>query len=276
MAGLTDWGMLWRELVLGPAGNSGRETTRVDTEAVWRRKSRSLDAYAKKKATLPDPIRDFVLFQVSGDCTVLDIGAGTGKWVTQLAPRVKQVTALDPSPAMLEVLRENVAASRLENVRVVEGAWPETEVEPHDVTICSHAVYGVPDLEPFLRRMVEVTRRTCYLVLKSPDRRALMGEASLHIWGHPFDSPCFEVAYNVLLEMDMVANVVVDPYHWDPWMHSSLDEALSEAKRRLRISGTVDHDEYLRGLLKAQLTEQDGGFVWPRSVRSVLVYWDVD
>lgn len=36
---------------------------------------------------------------------VLDFGAGTGLLATQIAPRVAQVTALDTSAAMLEVLR---------------------------------------------------------------------------------------------------------------------------------------------------------------------------
>lgn len=275
MERITDWAALWRELVLGPGKNGLREGERVDSEEVWKRKSRSLDAHAKRKAAGTDPIRDFVLSRVGKDISVLDIGVGTGKWAIPLAPRVRHVTALDPSPSMLGVLRENVAEQGIENVRVVQGSWPETEVQPHDVTICSHAVYGVPDLVPFLRRMVEVTRRSCFLVLKSPLRQALMAEASSRIWGRPYDSPCFAVAYNVLLDMDITANVLADPALWEPWAHSSLEEALSEAKRRLRISGTAQHDEYLLGLLKEQLVLRDGVYVWPRSVRSVLVYWDV-
>src|SRR5512133_3709761 len=138
MEKVTDWAALWRELVLGSGGNGSREGARVDSEEVWKRKSRSLDAHAKRKATGPDPIRDFVLSRVDSDTTVLDIGAGTGKWAVPLAPRVRHVTALDPSPSMLAVLRENVAEEGLENVRIVRGSWPETEAEPHDVTICSH------------------------------------------------------------------------------------------------------------------------------------------
>jgi SAM-dependent methyltransferase len=272
---LIDWAGLWRELVLGPSGDSCREGTRADSEEVWRRKARSLDAHAKRKAAAPDPIRDFVLSQVDGETTVLDIGAGTGKWVLPLAPRVRQITALDSSPSMLAVLRETLGVEGVGNVRLIHGSWPEIEVEPHDITICSHSVYGVPALKPFLRRMMEVTRRTCYLVLKSPARSGLMAEASIRIWGHPYDSPCFPVAYNVLLEMDISANVLVDPSLWDPWVHSSLEEALLETKRRLRIGGTTEHDEYLMGLLKKQLVERNGAYVWPKSVRSVLVYWSV-
>ncbi len=276
MKATTDWASLWRELVLGPGWNGEGECPRGDTEEVWRRKSRAIDGHARRKAAARDPIRDLVLSRVDRDTTVLDIGAGTGKWVVPLAPRVRHVTALDPSPTMLAVLRENVAAGRLENVRIVEGSWPETDVEPHDVTICSHAVYGVPDLKGFVRRMVEVTRRTCFLVLKAPLRQALMAEAARHVWGRPYDGPCFAVAYNVLLEMDIVGSVLADPDLWEPWTHSSLDEALTEAKRRLRIRETSRYDGYLMGLLREQLVLKDGRYVWPRSLRSVLVYWDVE
>jgi SAM-dependent methyltransferase len=160
MNGHTDWAALWRELVLGPNGDGCREGARRDSEDVWRRKSRSLDAHAKRKAAGPDPLRDFVLSRVQGESSVPDIGAGTGKWVLPLAPRVRQITALDSSPSMLAVLRENLGAEGVGNVRLIHGSWPEIEVEPHDITICSHAVYGVPELVPFIRRMVEVTRRT--------------------------------------------------------------------------------------------------------------------
>jgi hypothetical protein len=175
---------------------------------------------------------------------------------------------------MLEVLRENVAAEGLRNVCIIQGSWPETQVDPHDVILCSHAVYGVPELAPFVRRMVEAARRTCLLVLKSPVRDGVMAEASRRVWGHPFDSPSFDVAYNVLLEMGICANVLVDPVLWEPWAHSSLEEALSEAKRRLRVRGT-EHDDYLLGLLREHLTPRGESYVWPPSVRSVLVYWDV-
>ena len=273
---ITDWSVLWRQLVLGLGeASSGSRSTRIDPEDVWRKKAREFDVLTKKRAVEKDPLRDFVASRVNSETTVLDIGAGTGKWVTYLAPRVRRVTALDPSPSMLSILRENLAPEAIQNVEVVQGSWPEAKVEPHDFTICSHAVYSVPDLEPFLRRMIEVTRRTCFLVLKSPVRHGIMAEACLHIWGHPFDGPNFTVAYNVLLDMGVCANVLVDPALWDPWVHSGLEEALGETKRRLKISGTAEHDEFLLDLLAHRLTVQDGKYVWPRGVRSVLVYWDV-
>lgn len=276
MEKVTNWSALWRQLVLG-SGEASSETraSHVDPEDVWRKKAREFDALTKKRAVEADPLRDFVASRVNGESTILDIGAGTGKWVTHLAPKVRSVTALDPSQSMLSILRENLAAEAIRNVEVVQGSWPEAEVEPHDVTICSHAIYSVPDLEPFLQRMIEVTRQTCFLVLKAPVRQGIMAEACLHVWGHPFDGPNFTVAYNVLLDMGVCANVLVDPALWDPWVHSSLEEALSETKRRLKISGTTEHDEFLLDLLARGLTVQDGKYVWPRGVRSVLVYWDV-
>jgi hypothetical protein len=177
---------------------------------------------------------------------------------------------------MLAILREHLDAEGIDNLDIIQGSWPEAEVEPHDVTLCSHAVYSVPNLVPFLHRMIEVTRRTCFLVLKSPVRHGVMAEASTQLRGHPFDGPNFTVAYNVLQDMGICANVLVDPSLWAPWVHSSLEEALAETKRRLRLSGTTEHDEFILDLLRRRLIVQDGKYVWPKGVRSVLVYWDVD
>lgn len=275
MVTVTDWAKLWRELVVGREqasllleGGSG------DEDRVWRRKAGEFDRHVKEQAQRPDPIRDFILARVTPDMSVLDIGAGTGKWVTALAGRVRHITAMDPSPAMLARLRDNVAREGITNAEVIQGAWPGVEVPPHDISLCSHAVYAVEDLPSFVRAMAAATLRCCYMILKSPLRSGILAEASNRIWGHPHDGPNFAVAYNVLLDMGYCPNVLAEPVPWDPWRHDSLEEALADSKRRLRISHTTEHNRYLMGLLERELTLHDGQYVWPKGVRSVLVYWD--
>jgi hypothetical protein len=37
-----------------------------------------------------------------------------------------------------------------------------------------------------------------------------------------------------------------------------------------------DHDDFLIDLLKRRLMLVDGKYVWPRSVRSAMLFWQVD
>lgn len=274
----TDWIELWRELV--EARERGRRQKRTaKKQDVWKTKAREFDQLVKRRWAKPDSSRTFMAADLEAHpgATVLDIGAGTGAWTLFLAGRVQKVTALDPSPAMLDVLRQNVEAAGLDNVEVVRGAWPEAEVPPHDVSLCSHAMYGVADFAAFVRQMEAVTRRRCYMLLRAPTPDGVMAEAARHIWGHPHDSPNFQVAYNALLQMGIFANVLMeDTGLWDPWVNGSLEEALSDVKRRFGLGESKRYDAYLRDLLARRLTLVEGTYFWPPGVRSALVFWDVE
>jgi FkbM family methyltransferase len=271
---VTNWAQFWQELVEAQ-GWHGRPKVDGKPDDVWRQRARRYDANVKSRWARPDSSREYIASQIDGQSSVLDIGAGTGSWTVFLAKQVGSVTAVDPSPAMIEVMSDNVAEEGLTNVEIVQGAWPEVTVEPHDFSLCSHAMYGHADLPAFVRAMEHATRQTCFMVLRVPTMDGVMAEASRVIRGHPHDSPNFTVAYNVLLEMGICPNVLMeDTGLWDPWVSASLEDALADVKRRLALEASAEYDDYLRDLLGRRLTKCDDGYAWPRGVRSVLVYWD--
>jgi SAM-dependent methyltransferase len=273
-----NWLTLWQELVEARA--RGREKAHEDPPSdVWRARARAYHEKVQQRWQEPDSSRDLIAADLDrhpGE-TVLDVGAGTGAWTVFLAPRVRHVTAVDPSPAMLDVLRENIAAARLDNVTVVEGAWPNVDVDPHDVVLCAHALYGVADFAAFVERMVAGARRRCYMLLRIPIPGSVMAQAAHHVWGQPYDSPNFQVAYNALWQLGIFANVrMEDSGLWEPWTNASLDEALADVKRRFDLVDDPTHDAFLRDLLARHLRERkDGSVIWPRGTRSALVYWDI-
>jgi hypothetical protein len=113
--------------------------------------------------------------------------------------------------------------------------------------------------------------------LRAPALDNPMAEAALHIWGQPYDSPNFQVAYNALVQMGLFPNVLMeDSGYWEPWMHASLEEALHDVKRRFGLEEASEHDEFLAALLRRNLTLRNGQYVWPPGVRSALVYWNVE
>lgn len=273
MEKITDWAALWRELAGGRYWLHSDPNEKARDR--WQKRARVFDANVKTKRSRPDAIRDFLASQIDPDMTVLDIGAGTGQWTLFLARRVRRVTALDPSPSMLEVLRENVAAEGVDNVDIVEGSWPEASVDPHDVALCSHAMYSCADLPLFIRRMLEVTRKACYLLIRVPAFDGVMGEVAQYLWGQPHDSANFVIAYNILLQMGIYANVLVDA-SFRPWISADIGEALADLKRRFRLGESTEHDEHLTEVLRRKLVLRDGQYVWPDGMRSALVYWRVD
>ena len=266
------WLDLWRALVANQrhahVAKEGRPTD------PWRDRARDFNTRVRRRLNAPDLHRDFVLARVDSTMTVLDIGAGTGGWAIPLARKAGKVTCVEPSEAMREVLSDNVREFGLTNVEIIAGQWPGTTVEPHDVTLCSHAMYAEPDYATFIRAMLAVTRKLACLVMRLPVTDGVMGLAAQRVFGHPHDSPNFVVGYNALLELGIYPNVLVEPTLWRPWTSPSLDDALVDIKRRLGLRGASEHDQWLAALLASRLTLTGDEYVWPAGVRSALAYWE--
>jgi SAM-dependent methyltransferase len=276
MQPITDWSSLWRELVETRDRGKYPATDAVPPHDRWADRAHEFAKRVKTRWSRPDSSRDFICAQLDPSATVLDIGAGTGMWTTMMAKRTAHVTAIDPSPSMLSYLRQSLVEQDIANVSVIHGAWPDVAVEPHDFSLCSHAMYGCADFPGFINGMVASTRRTCFLLLRAPSLDGVMAEASQHIWGQPFDSPNFIIAYNALLQMGIFPNVLVeDTGPWEARTSPSLDDALLTVKQHFRLTASDAHDAFLTDLLRRRLTPHNGGYVWPHEVYSALIHWTV-
>jgi SAM-dependent methyltransferase len=275
MERITDWNALWRELVGLKAISRKSKSGGNPPADIWADRAREFKEGVKRKWARPDSSREFILSQLDPDGTVLDIGAGTGAWSILFAPRVKHVTAVEPSNSMIEVMRESLAHEKISNVSIVQGEWPDIEVEPHDYSLCSHAMYAALDLRAFVLQMAARTRRTCFLLLRAPAIDGVRAEAARHIWGQPLDSPNFTIAYNVLLQAGIFANVLMENTGlWKPRTSASMEDALADMKRFLALGDSGEYDDYLMELLKRRLVWKAGRHFWPPEVRSALVYWN--
>ena len=272
---ITDWNTLWKNLVEIRASDRQKRQEAGEEKDPWINRAHRFQEGVRERWMQKDSSRDFIISRINADSTLLDIGSGTGAWSLLLARHVRRVTAVDPSESMLSVLRENIAAENADNVSIVQGAWPDVDVEPHDFSLCSHAMYGYPDLAGFIRGMEKHTRQTCFLLLRAPDIDCVQAEAARYLWGNPFDSPNFIIAYNILIQMGIYANVLMENTgYWKPRVSHSLDAALQRLKREMCLAGTDEHDGFLIDLLRRRLSPKDGVYVWPQEVCSALVYWE--
>lgn len=103
--------------------------------------------YDRKQGN-PDPADALAAFGAHGlgaDSTVIDFAAGTGQFALAAARRFGQVTALDISPVMVDVLRERGA--ELPNLRVLRAGFLSYQHEgPAVAGIHSrHALHQLPD-----------------------------------------------------------------------------------------------------------------------------------
>lgn len=108
-------------------------------------------------------VRFALTFEALGNLegkTVLDIGCGSGPYVLEALNRgASHVTAVDPAPNMLTLVRERLRGAGLaERYTLVEGSFPGIKLKPHDYVIVTGVMDYVADAGGFLRALLPLVR----------------------------------------------------------------------------------------------------------------------
>jgi SAM-dependent methyltransferase len=257
----SDWLQLWRELVV-------RTEKPLTGDLVKRFKS-----HRKAKTERHDDLLDFVLGRIGSEDTVLDIGAGTGRWTIPIASIARNVTALEPSIDMVQIFSEKTDIAELNNVQIKSCSWEEAEISPHDIVVCAHAMYLSADFSLFVHKMEQYCRKTCYMALRLPPYDGIMNELAYSIYGCRHDSPNALIAYNALYEMGIYANILIES-GIKKWENDTLDEAFIRAKKYLCLKECSTYDKLIRDTLERRLSISDNRYVWPDGMRSALLWWN--
>ena len=136
---------------------------------------------------------------VRPDDTLLDVGAGAGRFAVPLAHHVRQVTALDHARPMLDLLQHKAKAQHLTNIAVQEAPWETATVAPHDVALAAWSLYRLPDLLAGIQKLIAATRRT--LIIVAGAGHSIRHDPLLrHFWPHEDrdDTPMHIYYYGIL------------------------------------------------------------------------------
>lgn len=103
-----------------------------------------------RKQGYPDPGEDIATLRTHGldaGSTVIDLGAGTGRFALAAAHEFGQVIAADVSPAMVTWLRREAAVAGLTNLHCVKAGFLSYEHvgPPADAVHTRHALHQLPD-----------------------------------------------------------------------------------------------------------------------------------
>jgi SAM-dependent methyltransferase len=220
-----------------------------------------------------DPSVDALLALARSDDTWLDIGAGGGRYALPLALRVARVHVVEPSPSMLEVLREGMAEHGIDNVDVSPGRWPLESVPAADVVLLAHLGYDVEDFDAWLDAAERVARRCCVVVMRA-DAAGTAGHPLWHeIHGEPrVPYPMLGELLVLLLARGAVPEVTLTERR--DWGYGSRDELLEVSRRQLWLRPGSAKDRRLQQLLAARAVQHDGSW-WlePRRMLDGVVTW---
>lgn len=117
--------------------------------------------------------------------TVLDIGAGGGRFAVPLARKGARVVAIEPSPAMRATLAAAAAEAGVE-IAIHDLRWPDGGWRlDADVSLAAHACYDIAEIGPFLDAMERHTRRLCIAMFGQFARGASLAELFAAVHGEP-------------------------------------------------------------------------------------------
>lgn len=97
-----------------------------------------------------DPVDDVGVLERYGlneDSTIVDVGAGTGRFVLAVAPRCRHVVAVDISAPMLDLVRRRARRAGLTNLACVEAGFLSYHHAgpPVDIVYTRNALHHLPD-----------------------------------------------------------------------------------------------------------------------------------
>jgi SAM-dependent methyltransferase len=240
----------------------------------WGKRAKTYRA-ALHERTDQDPFFLRVLASMNADSTVLDVGAGTGRHTLALAPNVARVTAVDPSPAMLGFLQEDVEAQALTNVTTVVAEWLAADVEPVDFVICSHVLYPIADVAPFVRKLAASAKTRVFVYLRVDPLPTDMG-----LWSEFYGvslqlQPTHMDLVNALVQLQIIPDVEIGEHRFT-WTFATLDEAVAQTRNSLCLREDDDAaSAKLRALLEARLVRWPNGRLGPQvgAARSAIISW---
>jgi SAM-dependent methyltransferase len=155
---------------------------------------------------------------VTRDSRVLDIGAGPGTLAIPLAPRVKEVTAVEPGAGMVSILQERAGCEGIPNIRCIQKRWEDVDPKrdlagPYDVIIASLSL-TMEDIRAALKKMhAAATGAVClYWFVDMPFWEKMFADLWEPLHGSPYYSgPKADCLFNVLYQMGIYPNVEMMP-----------------------------------------------------------------
>ena len=151
------------------------------------------------------------------------------------------------------------------------------QVERADLVLCSHVVYGVADIGPFLQKLYDHAQRRVVLVSFVDSPQAGVAPLWEPVYGEKrVNLPALPELMNALWEMGIYPSVRMLP-PTGPQTFESVEAAVEEVSGRLFIGSDSGRLRRLSESIEGHLEAADGGYriKGARQVRQGVVWWDV-
>lgn len=272
-----DYALRWRQVV---------EARRVHMDALYARVGRDTSNYWAGRSEFfrpsvqrqegPDAFLATVYDLLTPEMTVLDVGAGGGRYAIPLTAHAREVVAVEPALPMVQVMREEAERAGVANLRIVPTDWLSAEVETADVVICSHVIYPLDDVAPFLLKLNQIGRARCLLYLNAGQPPWELSELWRRFHDQPMrPQPTYIDAYNVLHQLGIYADVRMVTFMRRSYLGApTFEAAVARFRDQLVLDDSPETTERLHTALRETLVEGPDGWSLPaRAAEAAIISW---
>ena len=244
------------------------------TDAFWDRRAERCGARTSPTEAEDDPFLRRLRRVAMPSSTVLDVGAGTGRFAMPLAAHVEHVTAVDPSNAMLTVLRRDADQRGVTNVTTVLGRWEEAGDVVADIALSAFVLTLVPDAAAFVSKLDAAARDHVFLYLGSYAEDGVLDPLWRHFHGRPrAPGASYLDALALLGELGIAFDVSVVELA-NRRRFATIGDAVEHYREALLVPDAPDARRELERLLSFWLLGRRGSFRSPlRATPAAIIRW---
>jgi len=239
----------------------------------WDKRAASFVDHAGKTA-YPDAFLS--IMEPHADWTVLDMGCGGGTLAIPMADRVKQVTAIDYSDRMLEMLDDEIKRRGIKNINTLKASWDDDwgkmNIGLHDVAIASRSL-SVDDVHGAIMKLNSAARKRVYIstiVGDGPYDRRIYNAIGREL----IPSVDYIYIYNLLYQMGIQAGISFIPEESSRIFDDSVEAGNYFRWMLNEVSGREAHalDIYI----KDNMVMKDGKLVfeYKKAFKWAVIWWE--
>ncbi|MDR3062722.1 MAG: class I SAM-dependent methyltransferase [Methanobrevibacter sp.] len=258
-----DWEFFWKKIL------KSEKSKPKD----WNKEARSFAKRSKQ-----DEYRENFLskLDLNKEFTAVDLGCGEGSITIPLSKHLKNLTAIDSSENMLEILDERLKEKNITNVNIINKTIEDVnvnEIGKHDIVLASRSMNGIIPIKQTIQNINEIAEKYVYMTIFGPNSWKFekgfyrsLGKENQHY------APYYYL-FNILVSMGIYPNVETLGIE-KTRTYESVFDAMENGKWRLD-SLSDDEKKKLRTYLKENLIENDEGRLFHPDDRAdwVLFWW---
>jgi len=214
---------------------------------------------------------------VNKDASVLDIGAGIGRFAIPLAMLADKVTAIEPSRTCQKLMRENAINAGVGNLEYAECLWSDFDIsEKYDLvfSVWSPAIRDPPSL----LKMHKASKGFCALITAAAPYGNIDFFHCIYpmIWNEPYK---FIYSYAHIISTLYQHRIYPNVETWKAEVemkYANIDEALNYWKASLMYYSDVteEMDRKLRQYYYSHMNP-DGSYCYPTKGVACMIWWHV-